>query len=374
VHSVALMNNFVPQKQISRVLSTVMAIALTACLANFVTSSAWGADQCATIFSAREQSAGAVRGYSEIKDLKVMAFNVKDLFWSQANADYLAQKGKLEKGEELKPEAQIEQIRSIIDEVSPDVFIATEVESLTALQHLGDNRLHDKYNAYLIEGNDQRGIDIGFMVRRDLPFVVEEQTHKDLMWFDPVDKKEAKLFSRDAPALLLRKSVQEKPFLIVVGNHAKSQRNREGDPESKIVRKAQYEAIAKIIEDYKQQFPGTPVILAGDFNTDVNLSPEVRPLLSVVKSGFDVALKATPKAERFTHFFFPRDGSVVRSQLDDIKVSSELEHSILDARIYRYKRPDGTIMRLPKTFQERELQPSDHFPIVMRLSTEVLWH
>ncbi|MFZ4403586.1 MAG: endonuclease/exonuclease/phosphatase family protein, partial [Pseudobdellovibrionaceae bacterium] len=256
-----------------------------------------------------------VRDFSEIKELKIMSFNVENFFWKPTQAQiqarlaeqqqyirqqkvpswYLwgrplvwqAQKNQssgMGKNDDIKPEFEIERIRQITDDEYPDLMIATEIESQQALEHLASKGLKDKYKSYLIEGNDSRGIDIGFLVKVDLPFFIEQQTHKDMLW--PLDGRQVRIFSRDVPALLLSKSKGEKPFLIVLGNHAKSKRDGDGDPLSNKLRTAQYEAMAKIITEYQKQFPNTPIVLGGDFNTQVNTAREVQPILPLVKSGF----------------------------------------------------------------------------------------
>jgi hypothetical protein len=282
------------------------------------------------------------------------------------------------KNDDIKPEFEIERIRQITDDEYPDLMIATEIESQQALEHLASKGLKDKYKSYLIEGNDSRGIDIGFLVKVDLPFFIEQQTHKDMLW--PLDGRQVRIFSRDVPALLLSKSKGEKPFLIVLGNHAKSKRDGDGDPLSNKLRTAQYEAMAKIITEYQKQFPNTPIVLGGDFNTQVNTAREVQPILPLVKSGFLLADESpvagrqiTPPAERITHTYHPGSGlPAVKQQLDDIKITPGTV-KVLEARVVRYKDQYGNLMPIPDTYDQRSKQPSDHFPVTVTISTEGLW-
>lgn len=330
--------------------------------------------QCKTVLGI--QSAQTTRTFESIKELKVMTFNVENLYWSKGKFDWVsssAMRPRQDRPPQPKKEVDIEKIRNIIKDENPDIAILTEVESLEALQHLTEKNLEGLYRPFLIEGNDPRGINIGFIVKADLPFLVEHQTHKDLTWYDPIDKQEAKVFSRDLPALLLRKNSLSNPFLIILGNHAKSKRNRPGDYQSDIWRWEQYKAAAKIVEDYKKKYPGVPVMLGGDFNTDVNTAPEVKPLLAVLQSGFLVAQTATPVQDRITHTYHPHDGPSEYKQMDDIKISAELAKQVIEARVVRYKDPNGAILPFAKNFGQRELQPSDHFPVIIRISTSGLW-
>lgn len=356
-------------------LKAFVLVAMTMCLTVFGALEVRAqAASCRSIYTV--QSVAAVRTYEQIKELKMMAFNVENLFWSTGKVEWVepgVQRRNLDEPSQQKPEKETEKIRSIIAEESPDILIITEVESLVALEHLAAQGLQGKYRALLIEGNDSRGIDIGFLVKTDLPFLIENQTHKDFMWQDPITRKPVKLFSRDLPTLLFRRSANEAPFFILAGNHAKSKRDRPGDPESNLWRKAQYEAIAQIISDYRTQFPNTLVALGGDFNTRVNNSPEVSPLKDILKSGFLMTANATPIQDRITHTYHPRNGPTEKSQMDDIQFSPGFEGAVIEARVYRYKNADGTIMPFANSFEERGRQPSDHLPVIMRISTRPLF-
>lgn len=305
-----------------------------------------------------------------------MAYNVENLFWSVGKYETLPDlqhRANNDTVPQRKSDEDIETIRKIIKQADPDIAILTEVESIVALQKLAQDSLGN-YDSYLIEGNDARGIDIGFIIKKDLPFLVEHQSHKDETWFDPITRKDIKLFSRDAPALLFRKNKSEPPFLIVMGNHAKSKRDRAGDPESRMIRTAQYDRIAEIVERYKRTYgPQVPILLGGDFNTDVNTSPELNQLNKSLTSSFNVAKISTPKDQRITHTFHPRDGPTHKSQMDDIRVNTSLADAIIEAKVIRYQNPDGTIMPFASTFDERSKQPSDHLPVFIRLLTNKLF-
>lgn len=318
----------------------------------------------------------SIRDYSQIKELKIMAYNVENLFWSVGKYDSVSpnqMKMNPANPPQQKSEKDFETIRKIIKDINPDVAILPEVESLVALTHLAQAELGN-YKSLLIEGNDARGINIGFLIKNDLPFLIEQQTHKDEMWFDPISQQTVKLFSRDVPALLLRKDKSSAPFLIVLGNHAKSKRDRPGDPGSEIVRKAQYDRIVEIIESYKKQFgENIPILLGGDYNTDVQHAPELDLLNKSLSSAFSLAKDSTPKSELITHTFHPRDGPTQKSQMDDIKISSSLGQSVIEAKVYRYRNPDGSIMPFADSYEQRSLQPSDHLPIYITISTQKLF-
>lgn len=312
------------------------------------------------------------RTIEEIKSLRVMTYNVENLFYhvggfERINAtDFRPVAGKPPM---MKSEMEIQTIREIIRENDPDLMVLEEVESVVALQHLADGLLDGRYKAILLPGNDTRGINIGFLVKTDLPFHVTTKTHKALRWTDPIDQREVPLFSRDLPILEFRvKEAQELPSLVLVGNHGKSKRDRPGDPESRIIRTAQYEKAAEIVSEYRGK--GVPVMMGGDFNADIMKDPEVRPLLAVLKSSFDVARQTLPPEQRITHTFHPKGETTHRSQMDDILVSEDLAPRMTAASIYRYKDQEGRLMAIPNSVRERDRQPSDHFPVIVDVNME----
>jgi predicted extracellular nuclease len=165
---------------------------------------------------------------------------------------------------------------------SPDVIGVEEVENLATLKRLAEKINADsvaagnpdpKYAAYLIDGNDGRGIDSGFLVKSSRVKVVEvKQFGKDEKFDNPSSNGEAYL--NDRPPLMLRASIEDaksgKPFeFTVVVNHLKSflgysdPRQRDGVREKK---KLQAEFLAKWVDARQKADPNERIILLGDFN------------------------------------------------------------------------------------------------------------
>ena len=114
----------------------------------------------------------------------------------------------------------------------PDVIGAIEIESLPVLKKLADKinadavadkQTNPKYEAYLIDGNDGRGIDVGFLVKSSRVKVVDvTQLSKDEKFKTP-DGKDENL--HDRPPLMLQATIDDaktgKPFAFtVVVNHS----------------------------------------------------------------------------------------------------------------------------------------------------------
>lgn len=163
----------------------------------------------------------------------------------------------------------------------PDVIGVVEAESLTALKRLADRLNSDsvsagkpdpKYEAFLIDGNDGRGIDNGFLVRTSRIRVIEvKQFGKDDKFKEPGSKDE--IFLNDRPPLMLRAAVIDpagKPFeFTAVVNHLKSFLGYNDPKEREDVRmkkRLQAEFLARWVDARQKAAPGERIILLGDLN------------------------------------------------------------------------------------------------------------
>lgn len=164
----------------------------------------------------------------------------------------------------------------------PDVIGVIEAENLAALKRIADRLNSDavaggkpdpKYEAYLVDGNDGRGIDNGFLVKTSRIRVIEvKQFGKDDKFKEPVSKQE--IFLNDRPPLMLRAGVEDtkvgKPFeFTVVVNHMKSFLGYNDPKEREDVRtkkRLQAEFLAKWVDARQKAAPDDKIILLGDFN------------------------------------------------------------------------------------------------------------
>lgn len=313
------------------------------------------------------------RSWAEIKSFRIMTFNVENLFWR------VGKFGFTEDGEFVlmsdagapapKPEEKLSRIRALILEESPDIAVIQEVENLEALTDLSQKELKGIYQPFLLKGNDTRGIEIGFLIKRDLPLFVQHFTNKDEQFEENHEVFAGKkIFSRDLPLMVLRKSETDNPFMLVFGNHAKSKRSRSKDPESTILRTAQYEKTALIIKAFLDKYGhNIPALLVGDFNTDVRTAPELDNIREFMTSAFDLAEDKTQEHERITHSYHPKDLPPVYSQMDDVWVSEAGSSLILSAHVIPFKDEVGNIIPPAQSYEERETHPSDHRPVTIEM-------
>jgi predicted extracellular nuclease len=158
---------------------------------------------------------------------------------------------------------------------TPDIVALIEVENVATLQALAARIDADAaagggavpaYAAYLEEGNDPGGIDVGFLVRGGQVDVLSvTQEGKDATFINPDDGQPDLL--NDRPPLLLRAQAVRpigQPFeFVVIVNHLRSL-NDADTPRVRAKRAAQAEFLAGIVQ--RLQAAGDKVLLVGDFN------------------------------------------------------------------------------------------------------------
>jgi endonuclease/exonuclease/phosphatase family metal-dependent hydrolase len=306
----------------------------------------------------------------QIQELKLGTYNVLNLSKSVGHYEDINGVRTFIPGSSLKPLEQTQGVAKAILEAKLDIVVLQEVEGIEALENFGREFLDNKYFPISLRGNDERGIDIGFLVKKNLPFEIQMDSYKAIKWIDPSDAtgSEKLLFSRDLPVMKIYfTSAQPRgpPDMVLIGTHFKSQRDRARDPKSRIFREAQVKETTRIIREMQNTYGSrTPILLAGDFNGDIHNS-EFRHLTEtgLLEEAFEV--KQIPASQRVTHTYHPRGGATEESQLDAFMFTPNFRHYVKDAGVHRYKNPDGSVKPLPQSYAEREQNPSDHFMVKM---------
>ena len=154
---------------------------------------------------------------------------------------------------------------------APDVLAVSEVENLGTLQDLADAINYDdpalNYSAYLEEGNDIGGIDVGFLVRDTVSVASVTQLGANDTWIDP--QTNASSLLNDRPPLLLSGAYVANglPFAIdVVAVHQRSLIDVESSSRVRAKRQAQAENLAAHLNDVQSANPGARIVVTGDFN------------------------------------------------------------------------------------------------------------
>lgn len=272
-----------------------------------------------------------------------------------------------------------------VQTINADIVCLNEVGGQESITNFCKFFLNGKYTPHLIEGNSDRGIDIGYLVKKDFAKKVELRTHKDrplqflypheiesnVHWAQAAPEKVVKThyFSRDCAELRIYNSEDSKPSLIILLVHLKSKLDPEGiDPGGRSRREAEMRALMQIYKELRTEFSSVPMMVAGDFNgfaSKANLADEFKDLAATdLESVVDLA-GLSPEAAA-TQLQFSRNGQINNLEIDYIFISPELKpHLIKDSvEVFRYRSDLGVPLPLPKTLEQRIAMPSDHYPVV----------
>lgn len=173
-----------------------------------------------------------------------------------------------------KPIDEVRNIAKIFSELNSDIYMLCEVGGRESLENFNRHFLGDRYRVHLIEGNSDRGIDLGYLVSKALPFKVDLISHKhrsiDFLYPHERQTKEtgysekptgslcSHRFSRDVLELRLFVPDATLPCLVLMMVHLKSQLDRDRiDPLGRDRRKAELEKLVKIFIEITDEFKGT---------------------------------------------------------------------------------------------------------------------
>lgn len=290
-----------------------------------------------------------------------------------------------------KPLEHVRALARAVRDMNPDILMMCEVGGVESLANFSRLFLGDEYAVHLIEGNSDRGIDLGYLVRKSLPFKYDLFSHKnrtiDFLYPHEIQSQEtgygslrsARLsshkFSRDVLELRIYEN-EDEPVAIILLVHLKSQLDRTHiDPGGRDRRRAELEKLVTIYGELDVEFGGrVPIMLTGDFNgragegsTDV----EFEGLYKRTKLRDALAWAGVPEDERFTHMQLSASRNRVGSnkQLDYIFVPPSLGARVSreDTWVYRYKDEHGMTMLVPRNLNEKRLLASDHYPVILTL-------
>jgi endonuclease/exonuclease/phosphatase family metal-dependent hydrolase len=268
-----------------------------------------------------------------------------------------------------KPISKLWGLSQTIFDIDPDILMLVEVGGQESLERFNRFFLGEKFTPYFIEGNSKRSIDLGFLVKKGLPYRVETYSNKDL----PIEVysyqgKYTAQFSRDVAELRLYENDQLQ--LILLLTHLKSMISTETDFKGKDVRTAEAVALAGLYQNHRENYPDTPIVLAGDFNAHIK-SLDLELLQRTDLTDFHDILGSSNE-ERVSLFHFDYSGSRHSQILDYILISPQLKDKIVPEKshAYRYKSYYDIPAQLPTTLEERRQLPSDHYPLVVTLNLE----
>ena len=252
---------------------------------------------------------------------------------------------------------KVEEIAKIIKEIDSDVYLLQEVGGFESLKNFNKYFLNNEYLVYLNEGNSKRGICVGFLIKKKFKNRIKFKTNKNLRLNNGSriqrDFAQVSLFDENNNLLYV--------FLNV---HLKAQRTSENDFNGITQRENELNALKDIALKLKNELQ-VPVIIGGDFNIDLSTNYENNGINLDFIDFQD--LKKSDIEERCTHIFF--SSHRVLNQLDYLLVSNDDKDKIIlaDSLVYRFKNEYGDNLGLAESLFEKQLFPSDHYPVILSL-------
>jgi endonuclease/exonuclease/phosphatase family metal-dependent hydrolase len=247
----------------------------------------------------------------------------------------------------------------VVREVAPHVIAVVEVESRPAVKHFSEVVLPQVQappfrHAMVIDGNDDRGIDVGIMTRATFD-ITGIQSH-----VDDVDAT-GQIFSRDCAEYAIKTPGGGRLILLV--NHFKS-KGFGSQADSNKKRERQARRVAQIYDELHAH--EQHIAILGDFNDTPGSTP-LAPLL-----------QGTGLQDVFQHPKFTGDGrpgtfknGAASDKLDYILLSPELQALVTGAGVFRkgvWGGVHGTLFPHFPTIKEEVNAASDHAAIFVDLA------
>lgn len=243
----------------------------------------------------------------------------------------------------------------------PDIILLTEVGGHESLDNFNNHFLLGKYNIHFTPSNSDRGIDLAFMSKKDLPF---ESVFTHYMNF-PLLK--GGKFARGVLQLHLETENKDIFFLLT---HLKSKLNlKGGDFEGRSQREKEVKGLVKIYRNLQQCHPNAFIYLCGDLNGIIfeqETEEELKPLSIELGLVDLVQTKTQDIQECWTYVFYDRQSNAQKMQLDYVLCSVKDAQLVnLDlCEVYRY--PEFGKQAPSDRFYRDQLF-SDHYPYIFQL-------
>lgn len=304
-----------------------------------------------------------MRSLRELERLRLMTFNLENFRFERLQDGQVSAKLRV-LGEHMLRER-------------PDIIVLQEVLDRSSLEAFNHWVLENRYRVEFIEGIPGNTHHLAFLIKRNRKVHYEIRSHLREKWVDPISGKEEYLFWRDLPALMIKEQASDpSPSLVLFGVHGKAMKAREGDPKSVHLRAEQAKRMAQVVEQMWKQFGrSVPTIITGDFNSELNRDPILRPLWKVFRNGFDLSPTTKAPEDRQTHVWQKEQGEV-GSELDGFMLSRHLRDHVLSIRVRHHEdifSSDSTSQQMKISLSDPPGQrPSDHRPVILDLSLRFL--
>lgn len=327
------------------------------------------------------------------REVTVGSFNIENFFDDEVNSSNVEKEALAPKDIFAKRLNKVSlAIRNVLS--MPDILGIVEVENIKVLQKVADKINADvvaagqpspKYVPYLEEGNDVRGIDVGFLVKSTKIKVVEvKQLAKDAKIEGVAGAEGQNLFDR--PPLMLRAEVIDaksaKPLAVsVIVTHIKSYNgidDENGGDRVRHKRRLEAEWLANFVAEREKADANERILLCGDFNA-FQFNDGYNDLIGILKGKFDQNVLAPSKTafatglvplidylpDTLKRYSYSFDGSA--QALDHVLVNKAARERLLK---FGYARVDADFPLVWANDATRPERISDHDAPVVFLSLD----
>lgn len=304
--------------------------------------------------------------------LKVLVLNAQDLFLFMDKHDgqdihqMTEQKWQLMSASLFmnKPKEKCLLLGKAILDSKADIVMMTEVGGRESLNNFAKYILNNEFFALTLPSNSDRGIDLGYLVRKDCKFQVELHSYVNFPLPLP-----ARRFSRDVLRLDLKTAGQLKMVLLLV--HIKSKLDLKKKDFQGRTRRIQ--EVKGLLDIYKELLHHqVPILIGGDFNGHAGEKDTEEEFLQIYRETDlkDIAhLAKVPEEERFSYIYFNPGGNRFVQQIDYLFISEQFAHLLDPTECYfpRYTNSEGGPLPVPVKYEQKHLLPSDHYPFLATL-------
>jgi endonuclease/exonuclease/phosphatase family metal-dependent hydrolase len=245
-----------------------------------------------------------------------------------------------------------------------DIVMMTEVGGPESLANFAKYLLNDEYLAMSLPSNSDRGIDLGYLIKKTLSYEVDIHTHVDFPLPFP-----ARRFSRDVLRLDLKQHGKIKAIMLLV--HIKSKLDlKKADFEGRTRRILEIKGLINIYKDLLHF--NVPILIGGDFNGHAgerDTEEEFKQIYEETDLKDIAYLAQIPEEERFSYIYFTRGGNRFVQQIDYLFISEQFAHLIEASECYfpRYMNLEGRLLPVPTKYEQKNMLPSDHYPFLATL-------
>lgn len=289
-----------------------------------------------------------------------------------------------------KPLRKCLEIAKLILKNDPDIVMLCEVGGLESLKNFSKFFLDSSYSCVLIEGNSDRNIDIGYLIKKNQPYFFDIISNKNrpLNFLYPHElvsqkhgfkiKSPSQTFSRDCAELRLFKSNRSKPFLIILLTHLKSRLDPEKiDPGGSERRAAELKMALVIYKELEKEFPTCPILFCGDLNGYAGVptpDSEFLPLYQETDLQDVLEVAGLTIDNRYTFYQIKNGGKVEGKQIDYCFLPKKAWPNLIkqESFVYRYTNHLDQQINIPNSIEAKGILPSDHYPLFFTLENIII--